>query len=106
MEVQPASLVLAFTGILQIQDLAESFRMFDHVSPFSRAIVAQNEASTLKYTPLDQIQDLFILVFSSLAVQGIEVLGQPTPRPRAAIVSFVIRYGNAPGGSDSHYSHL
>ncbi|CAL1141449.1 unnamed protein product [Cladocopium goreaui] len=40
----------------------------------------------------------------------IEVLGQPeTPRPRsprAAIVSFMIRYGNAPGGLYLHYNYV
>ena len=39
--------------------------------------------------------------------QGLEVLGQPeTLRPRAAIVSFMIRYGNATGGLYLHYNYV
>ena len=53
-----------------------------------------NETSTLQ----DTCRPCFHLFSHG---QGIEVLGQPeTPRPRAAIVSFMIRYGNAPGGRD------
>eukprot|EP00913_Durusdinium_trenchii_P018261 g17158.t1 len=38
--------------------------------------------------------------------ERIEVLGQSSSRSRAAIVSFMIRYGNAPGGLYLHYNFV